>query len=150
MGQITVATTTNSIITFSPVSPVGEPAITIQGFSDSYMIHLEEITIAESKIGMDGTRQLASIPAQNSGSFSIWSNQDWYWQQLQPLLTASRLTGVPVYGTLSVSIPAMGKRYSYTNVLITTGFNGVQMEKEALPIEIKWTADDVLIVTQYN
>ena len=134
-----IATSKNAVLVFIPkIDPVN--SITLQGFSDEHIMAIQDKEQFKSEVGCDGTVQLSGIAEQLEGDFTFFP-QSATLLELQALLTAANLIGVPLVGVLNVSLPAMNRKYIYNNFAFLSGVIGIPLEKTAKPVTIKWRSD---------
>ena len=139
MGQPVIATSKDAVIVFIPqVDPVN--SITLQGFSDEHIMAIQDKEQIKSEVGCDGTVQLSAVAEQLDGDFTFFANSNSL-LDLQILQTAVNQSGLPIVGVLTVTLPSMNRKYIYNNFVFLSGVKGVNLEKTAKPVTIKWRSD---------
>ena len=112
-------TSTDAIVTLQceAVIPV---AVQLQNFSTDQSVTVDEVTIAEGRMGVDGGFAAGYIPVEKSLTITLEANSP-STQYLTSIMEAAMANCTTYNVTITVDLPSVGMRYIYTNGTMISG-----------------------------
>lgn len=131
-----IATSKNAVIYFKSVAT---GSLLLGGFANDNIMEVADTDIVKTTIGCDGQRNLSVIAKEQEGSFTFFPSSP----SLQKIYTAQQavyLTGLPLTGILTVTLPTSAKVFTYPEFTFKSAAKGISLGDEQKPVTIKWSA----------
>ena len=94
--------------------------VQIQGFSTDSSFAVDDATIAEARMGVDGKLSAGYTPAPRTVTITLEANSPSL-PILSNIVEASQVTRKPFKCQMYITIPALGKEYTLANGVLQTG-----------------------------
>lgn len=115
-GNITSANST-AVLTVAGLFPSG---LTLQQYATDQSITMDEVTSAETRMGVDGFMAAGWVPSIKSITIMLEASSPSA-VALGQLFRAQEQARNPLECTLTVRVPAIGKTYTYSGGVLKTG-----------------------------
>lgn len=130
-------TSTNAIITLACPGVLPNP-IQLQNFSADQMAAIDETTIAEARMGVDGGMAAGFIPSPVNLTLTLEANSP-STPYLSSIFTACRANRTTYNCTVTIDLKTTGKRYIFSNGALTGGVYMSSLKKMMEPTTWKFT-----------
>ena len=130
-------TSTNStvILTVESLYPQG---VTLEGFSVDTIISSDEVTLAETRMGVDGKMATGYIPTPKSVTISLEANSPSQ-EVFNTIYGATEATKKIFKCNLSVSVPSLNREYNWIDGCVVSGKPTSDVKKTLDPTSWKLT-----------
>ena len=112
-------TSANAVVILS-VDELYPNGVQIQGFSTDSSFTVDDATIAEARMGVDGKLSAGYTPAPRTVTITLEANSPSL-PILSNIVEASQVTRKPFKCQMYITIPALGKEYTLANGVLQTG-----------------------------